>query len=397
MPPIVPSLASILHRPQALGGKSLEGMKMEFSSSLLFLKGAYSTMKTFIWLIGGFACFAGAGVVADAGTMKVVESRMIWSEAPHSAFTDLHRAGDNWYCTFREGAAHVSPDGAVRILASDDGREWRSIARLEVPWADLRDPKLTETPNGKMLLTAGALLHEAKDGCTNRSLAWLSEDGTEWDGPHEIGEPNIWMWSCERHKDALYSFGYFKTWPALNKGGFTKETSPQARGANLIRLYRSEDGLKWTPIVSQSYEGRYINETAITFQPDGRMIAITRRDNGPEPRVARIGVSAPPYTEWKWREANHRLNGPAICALPDGRIVAGGRWKVGPEHTRLGWVDAETGMVTPALILPSKPETGYPSIVHHEGQLHISYYGSQEGKPAIYFAVVSLSSATEAD
>lgn len=349
-------------------------------------------MKVFVGLIGGFAWLAGAVEAADGGTMKVVESRMIWSEAPHNAFTDLHRQQDRWYCTFREGAAHVSPDGAVRILASDDGRVWRSTARLTVPWADLRDPKLTEAPDGRVLLTAGALLHEAKDGCTNRSLAWLSQDGRQWDGPHEIGEPNIWMWSCERQGDALYSFGYFKIWPATNKGGVTKETSPQAPGEKLIRLYRSLDGLKWTPITSQSYEGRYINETAITFDPDGRMIAMTRRENGPEPRVSRIGVSAPPFTEWTWREGNHRLNGPSVCALPDGRIVAGGRWKVGPEHTRLGWVDAETGLVTPALILPSKPETGYPSIVHHEGRLYVSYYASQDGKPAIYFAVVSFSS-----
>ncbi len=349
-------------------------------------------MNTFRMLIAGVALLTRAGVGAEAASMTVDESRMIWSEAPHNAFTDLHRARDGWYCTFREGAAHVSPDGAVRILASDDGREWRSIARLTVPWADLRDPKLSETPDGRMLLTAGALLHEAKDGVTNRSVAWLSKDGKEWDGPHEIGEPNIWMWSCERHGDAMYSFGYFKIWPPTNKGGRTKESSPQTPGERMIRLYRSPDGLKWAPVTTQSYEGRYINETAITFQPDGRMIAITRRENGPEPRVARIGVSAPPYTEWTWRDGNHRLNGPSICALPDGRVVAGGRWKVGPEHTRMGWVDAETGIVTPALMLPSTPETGYPSIVHHEGKLYVSYYASQDGKPSIYFAVVSLPS-----
>ncbi len=121
------------------------------------------------------------------------------------------------------------------------------------------------------------------------------------------------------------------------------------------------------------------------------MIALTRRENGPQPRVARIGVSASPYADWTWRDGDHRLNGPAICALPDGRIVAGGRWKVNSkEHTRLGWVDVEKAIVTPALVLPSAPETGYPSIVHHEGKLYVSYYASQDGKPAIYFAVVEV-------
>jgi len=322
--------------------------------------------------------------------MTLVESRMIWDKAPHNAFTDLHRQHGRWYCAFREGAAHVSPDGAVRILVSDDWQKWRSIALLTVPWADLRDPKLTEMPDGRMLVTAGALLHETKDGTSNRSLAWVSKDDGAWDGPHEIGEPNIWMWSCEKHKDALYSFGYFKQWPSPKRLG-TKETSPQRPGAKMIRLYRSTNGLQWTPVTTQSYEGRYINETAIAFQEDGRMVAVTRRENGPEPRVARIGFSAPPYTEWTWNEGNHRLNGPALCALADGQLATGARWKQGGnENTSLGWVNAEKAIVTPALVLPSKPETGYPSIVSHDGRLHVSYYASQSGKPAIYVAVVDL-------
>jgi hypothetical protein len=342
------------------------------------------------WVNGSFTWIAISALALSAEPITLIESHMIWAGAPHNAFTDLHRQHDRWYCVFREGAAHVSPDGAVRILASEDGGTWRSVARVTVPWADLRDPKLTERPDGTMLLTAGALLHKPRDGCTNQSLAWISKDGDEWDGPHEIGEPNIWMWSCERFGDALYSFGYFKEWPSSKNG---KPTEPlQTPGKHLIRLYRSGDGLKWTPITTQSYEGHYINETVIAFQRDGRMIAITRRENGPQPRVARIGLSSPPYAEWTWRDANHRLNGPAVCALPDGRIVAGGRWKIGRENTRIGWLDPETSIITPALALPSEPETGYPSIVHHEGRLYVSYYASQSGQPAIYFATLAIPS-----
>jgi hypothetical protein len=328
-----------------------------------------------------------AAIANGVETMRLLESRLIWSDAPHNAFTDLHRQHDRWYCTFREGAAHVSPDGAVRILDSEDGVVWRSIARLAVPWADLRDPKLAETPDGRMLITAGALLHKAKDGCSNQSLAWVSADGQRWDGPHAIGEANIWMWSCERYADSLYSYGYFKVWPS-NKSG--NKPSVQTPSVKLIRLYQSHDGLEWKQITTQQYEGRYINETAITFQADSSMVAITRRENGPEPRMSRIGVSVPPYTEWKWREGNHRLNGPAICALPDGRIVAGGRWKIEKEHTRIGWLNLNEATVTPALALPSEPETGYPSFVYYDGQLYVSYYASQHGKPGIYFAVVAI-------
>src|SRR5690348_10282462 len=51
-----------------------------------------------------------------------VQVRKIWDAAPHNAFTDLVRFKDGWLCAFREGRAHASPDGALRILASPDGR-----------------------------------------------------------------------------------------------------------------------------------------------------------------------------------------------------------------------------------------------------------------------------------
>src|SRR5436853_7541103 len=72
---------------------------------------------------------------------ELLESRKIWDAAPHNAFTDLIRFGGAWYCCFREGSAHVSPDGAVRVITSTDGQQWTSAARLTREGADLRDAK----------------------------------------------------------------------------------------------------------------------------------------------------------------------------------------------------------------------------------------------------------------
>jgi len=54
--------------------------------------------------------------------LRLVRSGMIWDAAPHNAFTDLYRWKDRWYCSFREGTAHASYDGAARLLGSADGR-----------------------------------------------------------------------------------------------------------------------------------------------------------------------------------------------------------------------------------------------------------------------------------
>src|SRR6476661_6819732 len=79
---------------------------------------------------------------AAAESAQIVEVRKIWDQAPHNAFTDLIRFEGNWFCVFREGRAHVSPDGALRIITSKDGKTWSSAALLKHAQADLRDAKI---------------------------------------------------------------------------------------------------------------------------------------------------------------------------------------------------------------------------------------------------------------
>ena len=59
---------------------------------------------------------------------QILSVERIWDQARHNAFTDLIRYQDAWYCTFREGSAHVSADGAIRVLRSTDGEHWNSVA-----------------------------------------------------------------------------------------------------------------------------------------------------------------------------------------------------------------------------------------------------------------------------
>lgn len=84
------------------------------------------------------------------GTTRPIlkDVRRIWNKSKHNAFTDLVRFGDRWFCVFREGSAHVSPDGALRVIRSKDGIEWESAALIEHSSADLRDAKITVTPDG---------------------------------------------------------------------------------------------------------------------------------------------------------------------------------------------------------------------------------------------------------
>jgi hypothetical protein len=40
----------------------------------------------------------------------------VWDHDKYNSFTDLIWFGGGWYCTFREGDAHVGGDGRLRAL-----------------------------------------------------------------------------------------------------------------------------------------------------------------------------------------------------------------------------------------------------------------------------------------
>src|SRR5262245_48314443 len=138
---------------------------------------------------------------------ELVEVRKIWDRAPHNAFTDLVRFKGSWFCVFREGAKHVSPDGALRVITSKDGEKWESAALITSPNSDLRDAKITVTPDGRLMLSGAEALHD-KSRKTHQSLAWFSKDGRTWSERHEIGDPDFWLWRVTWHKDKAYGIGY---------------------------------------------------------------------------------------------------------------------------------------------------------------------------------------------
>jgi hypothetical protein len=311
--------------------------------------------------------------------LRVVWSQKVWDAAPHNAFTDLAWWRGRFYCSFREGAAHGSYDGAARVLVSDDGRAWEPLVRFADEGLDLRDPKLCVLPDGRLLLGVGVRkrVGDDPDRWDTASRVYLSADGTKWDGPHAVGDPNVWMWRYVTSGSHVYSIGYAK--PGSKKGG----------GETFLRLYRSEDGVRWEAVGQTEAGGGYVNEAAFVFEPGGRCVVLLRREGGD----GRLGLADAPYTKWTWTDLKARFNGPALLRLPDGHLLAGGRSKAlgsGAAQTVLGWLSTDPPALNPALVLPSRHETGYPGLVQHDGRIWASYYSSQSGKGAIYIAELEL-------
>jgi hypothetical protein len=295
----------------------------------------------------------------------------IWARAPHNAMTDLVRFRDGWVCVFREGTDHVSPDGRIRVLSSRDGSDWSSTAELSMPGADLRDPKITETPSGKLMLNAAAAYPESAP-LRHQSYAWFSADGREWSTPQKIGDGNYWIWRVKWLEGIAYAFAY------------STVDSPS------VRLYSSPNGRDYALLADRLFVQDSPNEASLTFENDGTGLCLLRRDAGAA--TAQLGLSLFPYTKWAWKDLGVRIGGPHLLALPDGRVVAAVRRYGDCPWTSLNWVDAKEGKLTEFLALPSGGDTSYAGLCRFEDRLWVSYYSSHEGKASIYLAKVRLPS-----
>jgi hypothetical protein len=307
-------------------------------------------------------------VLADQ-PLKLIWANKIWDEAPHNAFTDLVRFQDQWFCVFREGQSHVSPDGALRIIASNDGLHWESAALITSENSDLRDAKINVTPDGRLMLCGAEALHDRAEK-SHQSLVWFSEDGRQWSDRIEVGDPNVWLWRVTWHGPTAYGVGY---------GCGSAE--------RFVRLYSSENGADFVTLVDRLYEEGYPNETSIVFDND-TAYCLLRRDG--QPNEALLGTAEPPYRQWSWRGLGARMGGPHLILLPDGRMLAAVRLYDQSVRTSLCWIDRENATYTEALRLPSGGDTSYPGLFFWDNHLWVSYYSSHEGKTSIYLAKVDV-------
>ena len=300
--------------------------------------------------------------------MELLNVRRIWDEAPHNAFTDLVRFRRRWYCAFREGSTHVSDDGRLRVIRSDDGESWTSVACMRWDGGDLRDAKLSVTASGQLMLSGAVRFLKPVGGSNHHSVTWFSEYGEEWSAPFaDCSGLGTWRWSVTWHGGVAYSFGY----GGKDRGGC---------------LYRSTDGKSWDIVAQDAYpDGPAGSETSLVFSHDDTAYCLLRRQGS-----AMLGSARAPYTDWEWHELGVEVGGPKMISFDTERFLAAVRLYDGRTRTSLCWVDREAGTLTETLALPSGGDTSYAGMVWHEGSLRVSYYASHEQTTAIYLARVKV-------
>lgn len=345
-------------------------------------------MKRLLIVLPVFAWMPFLSMLLHAEEPRLRSLRRIWDAAPHNAFTDLERFQDRWLCAFREGSGHAGSGdhGKIRVIASSDGVQWQSLALLDSPGLDLRDPKLSQLPDGSLLLNSCEydVDHDSAEERANQSVTFVSGDGDQWEGPHRVADAGYWLWQTTWRDRTGYALGY--RWGARDA----------------TRLYTTGDGQTYRSVIdSVRPPGDRANEHAMVFAPDGTAYLLLRRDHpAAGSGEALFGTAKPPYLDWTWRTLGVTIGGPAMILLPDGRLVAAvrrypdaGRGESGSPWTELGFIEPESARYQPALRLPSGGDSSYAGLVWHDGLLWMSYYSSHEGKTAVYLATVELPAA----
>jgi hypothetical protein len=326
---------------------------------------------------------AAVAVAQETPAQKyLISVERIWDRAPHSAFTDLVEFNGKLYCTFREGSGHVpgkeGTNGTIRIIASDDGQNWRSVALLAEEHVDLRDPKLSVTPDGRLMVLVGGSYYEGeKLGVRHTRVSFSDKTGTRFSVPKPIVvEAKIktdadWLWRV--------------TWQRGTGYGVIYQSGEEEFKAHLVS---TRDGLNYQLVTTFAISGRP-NETTLRFNADGEMIVWVRRER--ESQNGFIGTSRAPYKDWTWKEQNVRLGGPNFVVLPNGKMIGATRGHLPDRkaNTYVAWLSRD-GAVTPLVTLPSGGDTSYAGLVLRGDRLLVSYYASHEGKSAIYLATLNL-------
>lgn len=314
---------------------------------------------------------------------RVPEAKKIWDKAQHNAFTDLIRYKSYFYCTFRESNSHVpknpSDAGKIRVLRSKDGNKWESVVLLEDGTYDLRDPKISVTPDNRLMIIMGGSHYDNGKLLGQLPHVSFSADGVVFSKAvpasiEESARTNFdWIWKITWNGNTGYGIMY----------------QPRAvDNKRIVRLMATNDGKSFRSVKEFDIDS-FPNEATVRFDKDNNMIVLLRRDGNKANGM--LGISSAPYVDWKWINLGYRLGGPDFLIYKNYKLIMGTRIYF-PESEKMAiYITDKKGNIEKSVELPSGgDDASYPGLVIYKKQLWISYYSDHEGKASIYFTGMKL-------
>lgn len=318
------------------------------------------------------------------------EAKMVYyDEGRYEAFTDIAKFKGKYYIAFRDSYSHIfeedgTAQGHTYIIMSEDGENWKKIVDQAEPGIDLRDPKLSITPDGRlMVIMGGSKYGNAKENtaCQGRlTRVSYSSDGEHFSTPVPVNIDtktwNDWLWRV--------------TWNEKKGYGFVK--------CDRLTLVKTRDGLNYKTIKDFNFDEVPGDESTIRFLEDGTMLALirTKRANYSfRTGEGMWGVSKPPYKKWNITPLPFRLGGPNFIVVDDRYCIIASRLYDEKEQKTVLLKSDFKGNLTPVCVLPSGGNNGncsYAGMLIEGKELWVCYYSQHETpKPAIYLVKLPMS------
>ncbi len=299
-----------------------------------------------------------------------IKTKRIWKEAPHSAFTSLIFFDGNYYCAFREANTHVdkngNDNGVIRILKSANTKKWKTFDLVQKEGFDLRDPMLSITPEGKIMLLMGASVHKNNITTSICSHIAFASPNSIFDFPQPITtdyEANRkWLWKIIWYKNIAYGFVY----------------------GDSFRLLSSLDGVHYQTVKEFDIQGSP-NETDLCFEKNGQLTAMIRRAKNYQGLTA---ISEAPYKDWQFKECGYELGGPDIILIENGKKLITSRFISTKGNKTVLFELKKDNLLYPILTLPSGGDCSYADAILQSDTLYISYYSNHIIKASIYLATI---------
>lgn len=337
-----------------------------------------------VFFIGVLLSFSNS-VAAQELCMSV---KKIWDNGVYSAFPSIIKFNGKYYCSFREGESHIfdkdgNASGKVRILVSDDGENWRSAALISKLNYDLRDPKLSVTPQGKLMVIIGGSVYKEKKLISRDPLVCFSVDGRHYTPLQQVKlDPDVytgndWLWRVTWDGDTGYGVNY--------------ASQDREGGKPKVSLLKTVNGVDFD-LITHFDIPNFPNEATVRIMEDKEMFIMIRREEGD--RKGYWGRSYPPYTSWNWRAMDVILGGPDFMAVDSTHFVAGTRSHYIESFPKTVLLTGDkSGKFQEAMVLPSGGDTSYPGFLIVNEELWTCYYSQHESNnAAIYLAKIPLSS-----
>lgn len=297
-------------------------------------------------LLTSNACGAGQKpkIIVES-TRKIFSS--VGQKRQYNSFTNMAVWKGRYYVVFRQAIHHGVSESGIMLLESDDLKKW-TVKEVINTEHDDRDPKLLATDD-RLFVYSDAYMPRAVD----QMMLTYTDNGTTWSKPQKIYKKAWQLWKPKQHKGA-----YYVAADCLSCG-------------HKSELLKSTDGIHWKSI-GLITDKNLPTETAITFLPDDRILAVIRQNVAGHPPG--FAIAEPPYTDWKVSSGKGHFSGPAID-LVGGTVVIASRtlledWNLpqipGLEHQRtaLYTFNLESMSLELQAILPTETggDSSYPGI-----------------------------------